>query len=90
MKVNLLRSFGSESAVSSMYDDTWAGERQRTWRNMLLGLSVFNAVVHERKKYGTLGWNVDYEFIDADLEVYKSCIVSVYVIASVALWYTNK
>ena len=39
------------------------------WRKLLFGLCLFNSVIHERKKYGALGWNIAYEFNDSDLEV---------------------
>jgi dynein heavy chain len=39
------------------------------WKKLLFSLSFFNAVINERNNYGTLGWNIPYNFISSDLEV---------------------
>ena len=49
-----------------MFEDTEPGP---AWKKLLFGLCLFNSVIHERKKYGALGWNIAYEFNDSDLEV---------------------
>lgn len=69
LKANLLRTFGSSGAgvVSENLYNT--GSSKQGWRPLLYGLCLFNSVIHERKKYGTLGWNIPYEFNDSDLEV---------------------
>lgn len=70
IKANLTRTIGSggSGAVSERtYEETCADKP--AWKTLLFGLCFFNAALHERKKYGRLGWNIPYEFNDSDLEV---------------------
>ncbi|XP_019625905.1 PREDICTED: LOW QUALITY PROTEIN: dynein heavy chain 6, axonemal-like [Branchiostoma belcheri] len=69
LKANLQRSFGSGGSgivTDQLYEDAKLGP---SWKNLLFGLCMFNAVVHERKKYGPLGYNIPYAFTSSDLEV---------------------
>ena len=71
VKANLLRSFGTGGTgtiTERMYEES-CPEKNIEWKNLLFGLCFFNAVIHERKKYERLGWNIPYEFNDSDLEV---------------------
>ena len=70
VKANLGRTIGSGgSGVISerMYEETCPDKPH--WKSLVFGLCFFNATLHERKKYGRLGWNIAYEFNDSDLEV---------------------
>ncbi|XP_044530905.1 dynein axonemal heavy chain 14 [Gracilinanus agilis] len=69
VKANLLQSFGyhgSGEVTEVIFENDQCGP---SWKKLLFSLSFFNAVVNERKKYGTLGWNIPYEFSTSDLEV---------------------
>ena len=35
----------------------------------MFGLLLFNAVILERRKFGALGWNIQYQFTDGDRDV---------------------
>ncbi|XP_028903273.1 dynein heavy chain 14, axonemal isoform X3 [Ornithorhynchus anatinus] len=69
LKGNLLQTFGYSGGgevTEIVFEKSLCG---LSWKKLLFSLCLFNAVIHERKKYGPLGWNVSYEFNAADLEV---------------------
>ena len=39
------------------------------YRKLLLSLSLFHAVIQDRRKFGAIGWNILYEFTNEDLFV---------------------
>eukprot|EP00105_Crassostrea_gigas_P038198 XP_019922346.1 PREDICTED: dynein heavy chain 6, axonemal [Crassostrea gigas] len=69
LKANMLRSFGSGGTGTITEKKFEYKEAGPDWQKLLFGLCLFNSVIHERKKYGRLGWNVLYEFNDSDLSV---------------------
>ncbi|KAF7253559.1 Dynein heavy chain 7, axonemal [Varanus komodoensis] len=69
LKGTLLQTFGlsgTSLVTEATFNKTTCGP---SWKRLLFSLCFFNAVVHERKKYGALGWNIPYEFNSSDLEI---------------------
>jgi dynein heavy chain, axonemal len=52
-------------------DETWfeACPLKREFKKMLFGLCFFHSVVRERKRFGALGWNIQYVFSSSDLKI---------------------
>ena len=75
VKANLQRSFLNIKGILAEKADKTNLESAE-WKRILFGLCTFHAVVQERRKFGPLGWNVPYEFINSDLEVCYSCLGS--------------
>ena len=66
MRANLLRSY------SRMSDEfLCVGSKNREFRYLLFSLCLFHGVMLERRKFGSLGFNIPYEFSESDL---KMCI----------------
>jgi len=67
IKNNVLKSYMS-------YDDAdfQKAANPTAYRRLLWGLSFFNALVLERRKYGPLGWNTPYQFSDSDLSISRA------------------
>ncbi|KAF8823129.1 dynein heavy chain family protein [Cardiosporidium cionae] len=42
---------------------------KRIWKKLFFGLSLFHCTVQQRKRFGSLGWNVQYDFTDCDREM---------------------
>ncbi|KAI8999183.1 dynein heavy chain and region D6 of dynein motor-domain-containing protein [Gaertneriomyces semiglobifer] len=59
LKANLVKTFT---------EDIWAGGRVG-WRRLVFAMSFLHAILVERKRFGSLGYNIPYEFTDGDLRV---------------------
>lgn len=61
---NLLRVYLAQDPKK--FDDS---QKPYEYKKLLFGLAFFHALLIERKKYGPLGWNVPYEFTQADFNI---------------------
>jgi len=58
----MLRLYGQKTEFTPV-------EKHREFRKAVYGLCFFHTILIERKKFKTLGWNVNYSFNDSDYSV---------------------
>lgn len=65
LRANLARVFADVSR--EMYEND--PPMGMVFRKLLFGVAFFNAMIHERKRFGPLGWNINYDWSNSDVEV---------------------
>jgi dynein heavy chain len=63
---NVMRTF-----LDISEDDYESCSKPEPYKKLLFGLAFFHAVVQERRKFGPIGWNIPYEWMNSDLDVSK-------------------
>ena len=67
LRANLLGSYATNPINSREWFD--ANTQPKTFRKLLFGLCFFHAFIQERRLFGPLGWNIQYQFNESDLRI---------------------
>lgn len=67
LKNNLKQNFSAGGFVNKKLFEN--PENGPNWKRLVFSIGFIHALIHERKKFGTLGWNLPYEFNSSDFEV---------------------
>ena len=63
IKANLGRTFNDISS-----DDLESCSKPAIYKKLAFGTAFFNALILERRKFGAVGWNIPYEWMQSDLK----------------------
>ena len=69
IRANLVQSY---RAMDDKVVEGMAGRKADEMKRFCFGLSLFHAVVQERRQYGPIGFNRHYEFTDSDLSISRT------------------
>jgi dynein heavy chain len=64
LRANLLRSYSQ--ITDKLFTES---EKPEAFKNLLFGFCFFHAVAQDRRKFGPIGWNIQYGFTPEDLQV---------------------
>lgn len=67
IRANMMRMYANKEKFEEVNQD-------KAFRKAIFGLCWFHAILIERKKFKTLGWNVVYSFNDSDFSVCEDLI----------------
>lgn len=66
LKSHLLNLYQNSPLSTEFYDS--CPEQDKNFKKILYSLTLFDVIVNERKHYGSIGWNIAYQFTHNDFE----------------------
>jgi dynein heavy chain, axonemal len=63
LRANLLRTFQDLSS-----EDYESSSKALVYKKLLFATAFFNAIILERRKFGAVGWNIPYDWMNSDLK----------------------
>lgn len=69
LKASLQRIYSQVEQSKTEKEFYNSNSKANTWKRLYLALTFFHGIVRERRKYGSLGWNLSYDFNDSDFRI---------------------
>lgn len=66
LKANLNRTFADLG--EDQFEALTGTSKERAYKKLLFGLAFYNALILERRKFGAVGWNIPYGWMNSDLK----------------------
>ena len=67
LRQNVLASYKADPISDESFFNSVVRNDGFEWRKFLYGICFFHAIVQERRDFGSLGWNIPYDFSNSDL-----------------------
>ena len=69
IKSNLLQLYQIQNSTKNDKLFFQSCSKQEEWQKLFMGLSYFHAIIRERRRFGPIGWNNQYDFNESDFKI---------------------
>jgi len=69
IKANLQQIYSGITSSKVEREFFEACPKQDKWRTLFMSLAFFHSIIRERKRYGNIGWNIQYDFNMSDFKI---------------------